>query len=178
MVVMQGELKNLVDDIAIKFERDFDLPRPTKDILQDPVRAQLSFYNEHDLPRFLSCFDTDVIVEDGDGDVMFSGHKQMYRVYNGVFEAKGLRAEVVNEMRAGEWVIHHQKVYGLPEEDEVGNQLLEQSSLDRPVIKQIQTAPVRPLKIRPQLRRDADVEEVVAAYLVRGGLIRKVVLLR
>jgi hypothetical protein len=116
MSVMQQELLNVVDDVVIKFERDFAIPRPTKEVLQDPVKAQLGFYNEHDLAKFLSCFSHDVTVENGDGEVMFTGHRQMFRVYSGVFDELDVRADVVDEMQVGDWVIHHQRVRGLGDE--------------------------------------------------------------
>lgn len=104
-----GSALGLVD---LKFERTFVVPKPDAAILANPVGAQLEAYNDHDLARFLSCFADDVVFEDAEGNKLFQGHKQMFRVYSGIFGAKKVSAKVGKTIEAGNWVGHEQVTFG------------------------------------------------------------------
>ncbi|WP_316186302.1 MULTISPECIES: nuclear transport factor 2 family protein [unclassified Bradyrhizobium] len=110
---MSSPLPYLRADSDVIFEREFKVPKPTAAILKDPITAQLDAYNSHDLGRFLSCFAPEVVFKDGAGELMLKGHRQMYRVYSGLFEAGKIKASVDKIGKVGNHEVHHQVVTGL-----------------------------------------------------------------
>ncbi|HEU5268509.1 MAG TPA: nuclear transport factor 2 family protein [Jatrophihabitans sp.] len=107
--MLRLDLKGLPEEM----ERELQLIKPDEAVLADPVAAQVDAYNAHDLTRFLSCFDKDVVFEDGTGQKLFSGHGELSRVYAGVFGTESLSCEVVNRIQLNQWVVDEQKVTGL-----------------------------------------------------------------
>jgi hypothetical protein len=78
--------------------------------MHDPVERQLTAYNAHDLDAFVSCFAEDVVVASPDGSVQMAGHVQMRAQYATLFGHRDVHAEVVTRVRAGDWVVDHERV--------------------------------------------------------------------
>lgn len=79
----------------------------------DPVDEQVLAYNDKDLDRFLSCYDPDVVIEGGDGNVLMRGHDSMRTSYGALFDRNPeLQAHIVNRIRVGDYVIDEEEVTG------------------------------------------------------------------
>jgi uncharacterized protein (TIGR02246 family) len=80
----------------------------------DPVAEQLEAYNARDLERFLACYAPDVVVEDAVGNRMMEGMEALRATYSQLFaNSPTLRAEVLNRIRAGEFVIDEERASGM-----------------------------------------------------------------
>ena len=81
----------------------------------DPIDEQLAAYNARDLERFLACYAPDVLVEDGSGTVLGQGIDAMRAAYSALFAGSpDLHADVLNRIRAGDFVIDEERVTGMP----------------------------------------------------------------
>jgi hypothetical protein len=78
--------------------------------MDDPVERQLVAYNAHDLDAFLSCFVDNAIVSGPDGSVQMAGHEEMRAQYAKMFERHDTQAEILARVRAGDWVVDHERV--------------------------------------------------------------------
>ena len=78
--------------------------------MDDPVERQLVAYNAHDLDGFLSCFADNAIVSGPDGSVQMAGHDEMRAQYAKMFDRQDAQAEILARVRAGEWVVDHERV--------------------------------------------------------------------
>ena len=78
--------------------------------MTDPVERQVEAYNAHDIDGFLACFTDNVVVTGPDGSVQMAGQAEMRAQYEGMFEKKDLHAEIVNRIRAGNWVVDQERV--------------------------------------------------------------------
>lgn len=76
-----------------------------------PVERQLAAYNAHDLDAFVAAYSPNVRLLNGDGTVRAEGLEQFRAVYVPVFAQTGRRAEIVNRIAVGNWVIDHERVY-------------------------------------------------------------------
>ena len=79
----------------------------------DAVQRQLDAYNARDLDRFLAAYAPDATIEDGAGNVLMRGHDGMRAMYSPLFAGSpDLRAEVVNRIAVGEYVIDEERTTG------------------------------------------------------------------
>jgi hypothetical protein len=78
--------------------------------MDDPVERQLAAYNAHDLEGFLSCFADNATVSGPDGSVQMVGHDEMRAQYGVMFERQDVHAEILARLRAGNWVVDHERV--------------------------------------------------------------------
>lgn len=76
-----------------------------------PVERQLAAYNDHDLGRFVACFAPACRLTKADGTVRAEGTDELRRIYTPVFAIEGRRAEVVNRIVVGDWVVDHERVH-------------------------------------------------------------------
>lgn len=83
---------------------------------EDPVQRQLEAYNSHDLERFVAEYTDDVRVFRPpaaepvlEGKAAFAAHYAKNR-----FNLPDLHAKVVNRMVAGDKVVDHEHITGLP----------------------------------------------------------------
>jgi hypothetical protein len=85
---------------------------------QDPVQRQLDAYNAHDLERFLAEYTDDVQVFRPPGaEPVLSGKRAMGEHYASKrFNLPDLHARLVNRMVAGNTVVDHEEITGLPGE--------------------------------------------------------------
>jgi len=80
----------------------------------DPVQGQLDAFNERNLERFLSYYAPDTRIEDGSGNLIVQGHAGIRAFYGPVFtNSPNLRAEVVNRIRVGRYVVDEERGSGL-----------------------------------------------------------------
>lgn len=79
----------------------------------DPVQAQLDAYNARDLEAFVACYAPDVVMEDGQGQVMLRGHEAMRGVYGRLFSGSPeLNCRLVSRIRVGPYVLDEERVTG------------------------------------------------------------------
>lgn len=79
----------------------------------DPVQGQLEAYNTRDLERFLTCYSTDVTIEDGAGNLLMHGHEAMRQRYGPMFSANpDLCCRIVSRIRIGEYVVDEERITG------------------------------------------------------------------
>jgi hypothetical protein len=79
----------------------------------DPVVEQLKAYNDRDIDRFVSCYSPDVVVEDGEGNLVMKGHDEIRDRYGALFDANpDLHCHIVNRIRVGLYVIDEEEVTG------------------------------------------------------------------
>jgi hypothetical protein len=72
----------------------------------DTVARQVDTYNAHDLDGFLACYDTDVVITSGHGDVLMQGIDVLREQYDEWFtQLPGLHAEVLHRIERGDWVV-------------------------------------------------------------------------
>lgn len=76
-----------------------------------PVEVQLAAYNAHDLDAFVAAYAPTVRLINGDGTVRAEGLEQFREAYVPVFAQVGRRAEIVNRIVIGNWVIDHERVH-------------------------------------------------------------------
>ena len=86
--------------------------------MEDAVDRQVRAYNERDLDGFVDCYADGVVVEDGEGGVLMSGHDEMRERYGRLFErSPDLHAEILTRIRVGSYVIDEERVTGRPDGD-------------------------------------------------------------
>jgi hypothetical protein len=79
----------------------------------DAVLVQLDAFNRRDLEGFLSAYASDVVIEDGAGNVMMRCHDGMRAMYGPLFaQSPDLHAEVVNRIAVGDYVIDAEHTTG------------------------------------------------------------------
>jgi hypothetical protein len=76
-----------------------------------PVERQLAAYNAHDLDAFVAAYSSDARLLDAAGTVVAEGREQFRTVYAPVLAQQGRRAEIVNRIAVGNWVIDHERVH-------------------------------------------------------------------
>jgi hypothetical protein len=78
------------------------------------VDAQLDAYNARDIERFLHCYSTEAVIEDGAGTVMMRGHDALRAFYGQAFaQSPQLHCEVRQRIRVGHYVIDEEAISGL-----------------------------------------------------------------
>lgn len=75
------------------------------------VQRQVDAYNAHDVDAFLRCYGEDVVVRHGDGRVLMNDKDAMRAAYTQLFsQSPDLRAEIVNRLEVGPWVVDEEVV--------------------------------------------------------------------
>ena len=79
----------------------------------NPVVNQLEAYNARDIERFIACYDPEVRIEDGEGNLVMQGHDSMKAQYSSLFNASpNLHAHLLNRIVVGDYVIDEEDVSG------------------------------------------------------------------
>ena len=82
-------------------------------MVQDPVQEQLEAYNTGDVARFMPCYTSDCIIEDGAGNRLLTGHAEMLLRYATLFKnSPHLHCEIINRIRIGSYVIDEEQITG------------------------------------------------------------------
>lgn len=80
------------------------------DILDEQVLA----YNARDLDRFIATYSPDVVIEDGENNVLMRGHEQMREEYGALFDAKPqLHCRILTRLRIGNYTVDEEEVTGV-----------------------------------------------------------------
>ena len=79
------------------------------------VSRQLEAYNRHDLEAFLSTFAPNVQMVGRDGTVL-SGRRALREAYGPRLKDRRCRAEIVNRIAEGSWVVDHEIAHGIEPE--------------------------------------------------------------
>ncbi len=80
----------------------------------DIVEEQLFAYNAKGLERFIATYSTDVIIEDGEGNLIMRGHDQLRERYGALFEASPeLNCRIASRVRVGKYVVDEEEVTGI-----------------------------------------------------------------
>ena len=80
----------------------------------DIVEEQVFAYNAKDLERFIATYSTDVIIEDGEGNLIMRGHDQLRERYRALFEASPeLHCRIASRVRVGKYVVDEEEVTGI-----------------------------------------------------------------
>ena len=78
-----------------------------------PVDAQVAAYNARDVEAFVACYSEDVVIEDGERDVLADGRDALRAQYAPFFaQFPDLHAEIVTRIRLGAFVIDEERVTG------------------------------------------------------------------
>jgi hypothetical protein len=79
-----------------------------------PVQQQIDAYNNQDLDGFVAAYSEDVVLEDGEGNVMAQGHDGIRELYAELFDrSPQLHGEVLNRISVGQYVIDEERVTGI-----------------------------------------------------------------
>jgi hypothetical protein len=77
------------------------------------VQGQVDAFNARDLERFLSFYDPDAIIEDGQNNSMARGHEAMRAMYAPLFaQSPDLHVEIPQRIRVGAYVIDEEALTG------------------------------------------------------------------
>ena len=73
------------------------------------VQRQVDAFNAHDIDGFLACYAVDAVVRHGDGRTLMTGKDEMRAFFGPAFLDVNLRAEVVNRVHCGAWVVDEER---------------------------------------------------------------------
>ncbi len=78
------------------------------------IDEQVIAYNARDLERFIATYSSEVVIEDGEGNVLGKGHDQMRKAYGDLFgSSPELHADIVNRLSIGPYVVDEEQVTGI-----------------------------------------------------------------
>ncbi len=77
------------------------------------VQGQVEAFNARELDRFVSYYSADVVLEDGNGQVMAQGHNTLRALYGQLFaQSPALHADIPQRIHVGSYVIDEEEVKG------------------------------------------------------------------
>lgn len=80
---------------------------------RDIVQAAIDAYHDHDLDRCLAYYAPDVVVQDGDGQVLMDGADAVRARYaKAIADNPNVRYDIPNRITLGDWVIDEERVTG------------------------------------------------------------------
>ena len=79
----------------------------------DVVEEQLLAYNARDLERFIAIYSTDIVIEDGENNLLVKGHDQIRESYGALFMANPeLHCRIIGRIRIGKYVVDEEEITG------------------------------------------------------------------
>jgi hypothetical protein len=79
----------------------------------NPVEAQVKAYNAHDLDGFLACYSRDIVIRDGEGNVLVHGIEDMKMQFSDLFQASpALQAKILTRLDVGAYVVLEERIEG------------------------------------------------------------------
>jgi hypothetical protein len=99
---------------AVQATQAGDAPEPSPEAV---VQAQLDAYNRHDLEGFLSYYADDAQLLDYPAQVTQDGKAAMRPRYEKRFATPNLRAEIIERIVFGRFVIDHERIVAPPSTD-------------------------------------------------------------
>jgi len=80
----------------------------------DIVEEQLLAYNARDIERFIATYSPNIVIEDGEGNLIMKGHDQMREKYGALFrENPELNCRIVKRIRFGKYVVDEEEATGI-----------------------------------------------------------------
>jgi len=80
----------------------------------DIVEEQLLAYNAKDLERFIASYSPNIVIEDGEGNLIMKGHDQMREQYGALFnDSPELKCRIAKRIRVGKYVVDEEEVTGI-----------------------------------------------------------------
>lgn len=77
------------------------------------VRGQVDAFNARDLDRFVSFYSADIVLEDGNGQIMAQGHDALRALYGRLFaQSPALHADIPQRIHVGAYVIDEEEASG------------------------------------------------------------------
>lgn len=117
-IVITALLVGALSPVYLAQRRSGPAPRPTEAELV--VQSQLEAYNRRDIGAFLSTYAPDAKLYDHPHKLLASGPEQMRPVYSQLFRrAPKLKARVLKRIVQGDFVIDHELVTGLPDNQKI-----------------------------------------------------------
>jgi hypothetical protein len=79
----------------------------------DIIEEQVLAYNARDLDRFIATYSPDIVIEDGENNLLMKGHDQLRERYGALFEANPeLHARIIHRMRIGKYTVDEEEITG------------------------------------------------------------------
>ncbi len=79
----------------------------------DTIDEQVQAYNARDVERFIATYSPDVVIEDGQNNLLMKGHGELRRRYGDLFEASpDLNCRIVHRIRIGPYTVDEEEVTG------------------------------------------------------------------
>lgn len=79
----------------------------------DIIEEQVLAYNARDLDRFIDTYFPDVVIEDGENNVLMRGHEQMRERYGALFEANPqLHGRILTRLEIGKYTVDEEEITG------------------------------------------------------------------
>lgn len=80
----------------------------------DIIEEQVLAYNARDLDRFIATYSPDVVIEDGENNVLMRGHEQMREEYGALFHTTPeLHCRILTRLRIGNYTVDEEEVTGI-----------------------------------------------------------------
>jgi hypothetical protein len=78
-----------------------------------PAKRQLEAYNNRDIDAFMSCYSSDCVVEDAEGNILMTNAEQMRERYSKLFNGNpNLHCKLVSRIVVGNYVMDEENVAG------------------------------------------------------------------
>jgi len=95
-------------------QRDFPFKFNDQGEDMDIVEEQLLAYNARDIERFIATYSPNIVIEDGEGNLIMKGHDQMREKYGALFrETPELNCRIVKRIRFGKYVVDEEEATGI-----------------------------------------------------------------
>lgn len=79
----------------------------------DIIEEQVLAYNARDLERFIATYSPNVVIEDGENNLLMRGHEQMRERYGALFDANPqLHGRILTRLRIGKYTVDEEEVTG------------------------------------------------------------------
>ena len=80
----------------------------------DIIDEQVLAYNARDLDRFVATYSPDMVIEDGENNVLMRGHEQLRERYGALFHANPeLHCRIVSRMHIGKYTVDEEEITGI-----------------------------------------------------------------
>lgn len=80
----------------------------------DIIEEQVLAYNARDLERFIATYSPDIVIEDGENNLLMRGHEQLRERYGALFDANPqLHGRILIRMKIGKYTVDEEEVTGV-----------------------------------------------------------------
>lgn len=79
----------------------------------DIIEEQLRAYNARDLEGFVATYSPEIVIEDGENNLLMKGHDQLRERYGAMFAASPeLHCRIANRIRIGKYTVDEEEITG------------------------------------------------------------------